>query len=457
MFIYKHLKIILLTLELRLMIMNNEENPIPNKSLEEMAEMFGRIYFSTQNYGKSGESLFLNLVKATGNSTRHTFRNFSEDKSKKSIAKIFSWYFAVLNRYEINASNVIWSKYPYVCPRCLHAPCKCESEINSIDQERLSILAIQNQSRKPETIDAWQKMFNDIYPPSTKDLGSELALSREEVVSHIYSRIFEELAEVAEVIGLDGFCDKNKDSYLENELSDVIAWLFSLLNNLNYHQNDMKFISSDIIFKYFPNKCSHCHESRCVCVKGDFAVELAEKGVIGLSHYDKLTGLANTNALDVFLKNLREESYYCLFIDIDNFGRFNKEYDHKVGDNILRTVSKAMGQAFAKYRQQGAVFRKGGEEFVLLIKTSDKDLAYMIAEETRRAVEDSKFMLGVEEVNVTISIGLVMYDPLEPSDAIVLADNFMNDAKRSGKNNIKPDHGDMDSVFRRFVARDYII
>lgn len=186
--------------------------------LLEIQKMFGKIYFSTQNYGKSPESIFLHLVKNVGSSTRTTFRNYDIEGSKKTIAKIVAWYFALCNRYNFEADNIIWSKYPSVCPRCLEEKCSCDQEnLNAVDEDKLRAIVFENKFSMPQSINEWQVMFAKIYPPKL-DRDNLAGLQVKDIIASIYARIFEELAEVAECIALDSYCDPLKKEYLSNRL-----------------------------------------------------------------------------------------------------------------------------------------------------------------------------------------------------------------------------------------------
>lgn len=55
------------------------------------------------------------------------------------------------------------------------------------------------------------------------------------------------MAEVAECIALDSYCDPLKKEYLSNELADVFAWVNSLCNTLNYYYNTDDFNLQTII------------------------------------------------------------------------------------------------------------------------------------------------------------------------------------------------------------------
>jgi diguanylate cyclase (GGDEF)-like protein len=104
---------------------------------------------------------------------------------------------------------------------------------------------------------------------------------------------------------------------------------------------------------------------------------------------DALTGLLNRRALAELEHRVSGDpecpwaQVAALFVDIDHFGRFNKHYGDSAGDAALRAVAQALGKAA---RATDLVFRKGGEEFVVVLPEADDTTARAVAERIRRAV-----------------------------------------------------------------------
>jgi diguanylate cyclase (GGDEF)-like protein len=105
---------------------------------------------------------------------------------------------------------------------------------------------------------------------------------------------------------------------------------------------------------------------------------------------DALTGLRNRLALDELLHAVagdgdrRVQRAAVAFIDVDHFGNFNHAHGDAAGDDALRTVARAI---LAVAREADLVFRKGGEEFVVVLPDADGQAAASAAERMRGAVE----------------------------------------------------------------------
>ena len=127
------------------------------------------------------------------------------------------------------------------------------------------------------------------------------------------------------------------------------------------------------------------------CGKACAAKRLAEDNttLAHLSTTDPLTGIANRRAFARELSEFWEASlggrhFAVMLIDVDYFKLFNDHYGHGAGDTCLREVSALLAKTAAG---SGAfVSRYGGEEFAVLMHTSDPDEAYGVAERFRRSI-----------------------------------------------------------------------
>lgn len=124
---------------------------------------------------------------------------------------------------------------------------------------------------------------------------------------------------------------------------------------------------------------------------------------------DPLTGAGNRIALEstlereMALAKRHQHPVALLVIDIDHFKNVNDTYGHSAGDCVLKDVARLMRNSC---RKTDAVFRYGGEEFVVLLNQTDTEGAQIIAERLRQSVEGMTTTYQDTAINVTISIGL---------------------------------------------------
>jgi len=175
---------------------------------------------------------------------------------------------------------------------------------------------------------------------------------------------------------------------------------------------------------------------------------------------DHLTGLFNRRFFDEQLKiefaqALKEKTWVnLLLIDIDNFKRFNDRYGHPIGDQALKTVTKIVQNCCKEESEKaGIVFfptRYGGEEFAVILPAISKEEAWKIAKLIREKISNYNFVIRNKEgqikhknLTLTVSIGIATLNHLNDLNKgikmiIREADDAMYDAKKSGKNCIRP-------------------
>ncbi|MBD3754377.1 MAG: EAL domain-containing protein [Gammaproteobacteria bacterium] len=121
------------------------------------------------------------------------------------------------------------------------------------------------------------------------------------------------------------------------------------------------------------------------------------------ANHDPLTGLYNRYHLQqIFKQRSLQKTQVCsvLFIDLDNFKNINDAFGHGIGDKILVQVSKRL-QTFVSHSEQ--IFRFGGDEFVVILFDSDKDIP--IAREIIQTLSQSYEVDGMN-FNIGASIGI---------------------------------------------------
>jgi len=160
---------------------------------------------------------------------------------------------------------------------------------------------------------------------------------------------------------------------------------------------------------------------------------------------DYLTDLLNRGALD---QRLREEverarrypygnPLSILVIDIDDFKRVNDTYGLLTGDDCIRACAQTLKDGT---RNIDSVYRRGGEEFTVLLPHTSREAALTLAERLCRAMAAMEVTSKntPEPVRMTISIGLATFpEDGDTEDALFTrANQALHVAKRSGKDQV---------------------
>jgi diguanylate cyclase (GGDEF)-like protein len=175
-------------------------------------------------------------------------------------------------------------------------------------------------------------------------------------------------------------------------------------------------------------------------------LRLASKELDGLVIRDALTGIANRRAFDRVLDRewrvaIRTGApLSLLLIDVDHFKRLNDTYGHIVGDQCLVEIAALLQHMLP--RASDLLCRYGGEEFAVILPTTNGDGALTVAERLRKSVaKDTLSSIWPSTDNVTISIGTTTAEELtetsSQTDLIRAADKGLYLAKRSGRNCIR--------------------
>lgn len=107
--------------------------------------------------------------------------------------------------------------------------------------------------------------------------------------------------------------------------------------------------------------------------------------------YDGLTGAWNRVAFEAYINNNlsnNNAAFSLAYIDIDNFKTINDTYGHDEGDIALKTVVALLQNIF---QSRGTVVRMGGDEFIVIIYSSEKYIVDRMIEHMKLAfIEHNK-------------------------------------------------------------------
>jgi diguanylate cyclase (GGDEF)-like protein len=174
------------------------------------------------------------------------------------------------------------------------------------------------------------------------------------------------------------------------------------------------------------------------------------QNLLDYSERDSLTGLLNRKTFDDQLakmlqasseqevllpagqerrRHLDAEQQWLAVIDVDHFKLVNDKFGHLYGDEVLILLANLLQSSF---RAQDRVFRFGGEEFVVLLRSTSVENAQKIIERFRNKVAEYPFpQVG----KVTVSVGFVSISS-QDAPVVILgnADRALYYAKSHGRN-----------------------
>ncbi|MBU2104610.1 MAG: hypothetical protein KKF67_02440 [Nanoarchaeota archaeon] len=187
-------------------------------------------------------SEMLNNIQRFGMRGLKGIRKGDIDKTKKNLIISFSWFLSTLNRLHIELEEEVWKRFPYLCSYCASCPCICKAQKLTSRRE----IPIDN-SKKPGTIAGFQKMFYQIYPPSSRTLD------------HAGVHFAEETGEFIEA--LISFRNEKKEEDFEElkiEAADYFSCLIGIFNSLEIEL-------SEELSRLFNENCHECHKIPCEC------------------------------------------------------------------------------------------------------------------------------------------------------------------------------------------------
>ncbi|SFB75787.1 GGDEF domain-containing protein [Massilia yuzhufengensis] len=184
-------------------------------------------------------------------------------------------------------------------------------------------------------------------------------------------------------------------------------------------------------------------------ISGIVSVYRNFQNLLDYSERDSLTGLLNRKTFDDQLARMlhcadtetrvpgqperrhhvAEEKQWLAVVDVDHFKGVNDRFGHLYGDEVLILVANLLQSSF---RAQDRVFRFGGEEFVVLLRSTTLENARRIIDRFRTNVETHEFpQVG----RVTVSVG---FTSIRVADSPVVtlghADQALYFAKANGRN-----------------------
>ena len=181
-------------------------------------------------------------------------------------------------------------------------------------------------------------------------------------------------------------------------------------------------------------------------IHGIFHVYRNYQSLLDYSERDALTGLFNRKTFDAEFSrpvappgagnpappgaDEQQLQHWLAVVDIDHFKQVNDRFGHLYGDEVLILMANLLRSSF---RAQDRIFRFGGEEFVILLRSATLETARQIFNRFRLAVESHAFpQVG----RVTVSVGFVSTRHGSSVEILGHADQALYYAKEHGRNQV---------------------
>lgn len=172
------------------------------------------------------------------------------------------------------------------------------------------------------------------------------------------------------------------------------------------------------------------------------AKKRAESTLQHMAYHDSLTDLVNRrefeNQLVQSLHDSRKSSRDCvlLYLDLDQFKIINDTCGHMAGDELLKQLSKLLGQ---RLRSSDTLARLGGDEFGVLLRNCDGVDARKVAENLCKEVREYRFVWEDKPFAVSLSVGMVIMGSNYKTAGELLshADLACYAAKDRGRDNVQ--------------------
>lgn len=158
---------------------------------------------------------------------------------------------------------------------------------------------------------------------------------------------------------------------------------------------------------------------------------------------DPLTGLFNRRYLDETLprelhRALRQQTPLCVaMLDIDHFKRFNDDFGHEAGDEVLRFIGKLLREGV---RASDIICRFGGEEFTVILL--DTDLAGAVERLRQICLSVKKAQLRYQDralpaLSFSVGMAAAPEHGTHAEDLLRAADDALYAAKEGGRDRIE--------------------
>jgi len=227
-----------------------------------------------------------------------------------------------------------------------------------------------------------------------------------------------------EVIGLNVSEHNAKLPWVETIDSIIDIMKTGNINKKVYEERDTEV---GVVAKFFNHLLGQLREN-------NEKLKTSNKSLRKKAYYDALTGILNRRGLLQTIKNkVLDYQYSIVIIDIDKFKLINDTYGHNIGDDVLKYLANLLSK---KVRDDDIFARWGGEEFVLIINSSDLNIVKKISNKLRIDIEEASFP-GIDKLTASFGISTFKNNKQTFEEVFKNADNALYKAKDNGRNRVE--------------------
>lgn len=140
----------------------------------------------------------------------------------------------------------------------------------------------------------------------------------------------------------------------------------------------------------------------CVLVFRDYSERKErQRRIEYLSYHDQLTGLYNRRFFDEEMVRLDEKNEVpvsFIYADVNGLKTMNDVFGHAAGDDLLKKVGEVLS---AECREDDIVCRTGGDEFIIILRYTEKPHTEALVKKIESRIENEKVM----DINISLSFG----------------------------------------------------
>lgn len=242
--------------------LNGKVAPLPRKrGLDDLYRRTNSVFWKA-NLGYDRSDMMLHLVEACCEIGQLVSQKRKQISEKESIVKSIANWMMICGKVGVKSvSDMLWLKFPYVCPYCYEAPHRQDDCVNNKkrrqapDWKHLRAIAEKHANKRPSSLGAWQRMFAEIYPVSQSEIE----------FGPTFARLMEELGELATAIRL---FEVESDQFLY-EAADLFAWLMRIPNIIDQKHQVSKRMRGrwleTAFLQAYPGNCLICGHVICDC------------------------------------------------------------------------------------------------------------------------------------------------------------------------------------------------